>query len=138
MHAWDCRCGTRNAPSLTSCRSCGGLRDHGRGVPVARPVPPAPAAVVRHNPTAPHSGSVRALPVIVALLFGFGAGFATSELTRIAKAPAAPAPTVPLAPAPAADTTARMPGPTVGLQIEPGQAAPCGHLWSTHNPFGPA
>jgi TM2 domain-containing membrane protein YozV len=30
MHAWDCRCGERNAPVFTRCRKCGGPMSAGR------------------------------------------------------------------------------------------------------------
>lgn len=46
MHAWDCPCGTRNAPSFPACRNC--RRPAGQGSPVGsqpagpRPAPPPP------------------------------------------------------------------------------------------------
>lgn len=33
MHAWDCRCGTRNAPQFVSCRNCGAPASGGQIVP---------------------------------------------------------------------------------------------------------
>src|SRR5579862_2104474 len=45
MHAWDCRCGIRNAPSFTTCRSCG--QPAGMGRPI------------RAGHTPPHNASGR-------------------------------------------------------------------------------
>lgn len=32
MHAWDCPCGTRNAPKFPACRKCGTSIRYGRSV----------------------------------------------------------------------------------------------------------
>ncbi len=45
MHAWDCSCGTRNAPTFAVCRNCG--RPAGQGWAVDSPLtqpsePPSP------------------------------------------------------------------------------------------------
>src|SRR5262245_622354 len=42
MHAWDCQCGTRNAPSFTQCRNCGRPVTAGRPLFVS-PRPPSAA-----------------------------------------------------------------------------------------------
>jgi len=57
MHAWDCGCGTRNAPVFARCRACGSPIARGRPVagdgPPAIVPPPAPATLARErNPAA--------------------------------------------------------------------------------------
>src|SRR5262245_61969805 len=42
MHAWDCPCGTRNAPTFQQCRNCRRPAAQGRPVGVARPSAPPP------------------------------------------------------------------------------------------------
>lgn len=66
-HAWDCRCGTRNAWAIIVCRRCGSLRVTGRAVapappprsaappyrPQPAPAPPAAPPTPPPRPTAP-------------------------------------------------------------------------------------
>ena len=65
-HAWDCRCGTRNAPSFLRCRDCGAPAATGRpvppqgGSPAGRPVPGPPAVPARRPAPVPsHAVSAR-------------------------------------------------------------------------------
>lgn len=39
IHAWDCRCGTRNAPTFAKCRRCCAPSSAGRSIPTL-PAPP--------------------------------------------------------------------------------------------------
>lgn len=61
MHAWDCRCGTRNAPTFPACRKCGGPAGAGRVVP-DRPVN-LPPAVSKWAARPPQWGPRPARPV---------------------------------------------------------------------------
>jgi hypothetical protein len=76
MHAWDCRCGTRNAPSFTRCRSCGQPARLGRPIhagsslaPISRPAPAPPPAY--RDTRRPAPAIVRRIPPPLQLaLFG--------------------------------------------------------------------
>jgi hypothetical protein len=48
IHAWDCRCGTRNAPAFVHCRRCDGPQNQGR--PVAGSDPAQIAVLPARNP----------------------------------------------------------------------------------------
>src|SRR5262245_1989767 len=42
MHAWECPCGTRNAPTFQQCRNCRRPAAQGRPIGAARPSAPPP------------------------------------------------------------------------------------------------
>lgn len=54
LHAWDCPCGTRNAPNFAACRNCRGPMSQGRPVFGKAPTGGAPGPVSR-PPSAPAS-----------------------------------------------------------------------------------
>lgn len=51
MHAWDCVCGTRNAPQFQQCRSCGRPAGAGRLVTPQQAAPPTPSGMTNTRPS---------------------------------------------------------------------------------------
>jgi uncharacterized RDD family membrane protein YckC len=98
IHAWDCLCGARNAPQLTTCHRCGG--PIGRGTAV-RPSPAvAPSQVASPPAAAPLSPQIARPPAY----------------PPAPQLPPAPPPTYPLPPAYSQPVV-----PAYGLQAPYGQ-----------------
>jgi hypothetical protein len=68
-HAWDCRCGSRNAPEFATCHRCGLPAHTGRMVAWPDAPPPVP-----QPPRSPWGWSPRVRPMVWIAVLAFAAG----------------------------------------------------------------
>jgi hypothetical protein len=92
LHAWDCTCGTRNAPSLATCRQCRQPMAAGRPVYVPAPVPPPVITLTAPARTAPSpalfiAAAAIAFVVLFSLLVGYALFHTPPDAGRMTAAP---------------------------------------------------
>ena len=75
LHAWDCPCGTRNAPQFAACRNCKKPQVQGKAVYAVTPPAPAPATASVSPEARREIPTLWLVLAAVCLLFVFGSNY---------------------------------------------------------------